>query len=357
MYPCLYLASSTIQSEKQILRSKSSKQSMLTSLLEEKSNSSTSQEKSEAPGHSSSKQEIFGAVSYHHGEFPDELMEDESYGRLSVEESMAPGGLPKEEGVAHESEQDTPGGLPKEEGVARESEQDTPGDLPKEEGVACESEQDTPGDLPKEEGVVRESEQDTPGGLPKEEGVARESEQDTPGDLPKKEGVARESEQDTPGDLPKEEGVALEGLRELEVRSGLPSGAAPGCILLEENEVVTSSPCTEEVPMWMRTLNLTGNDKVLLEHGGCLNDQIIFSAQKLLQNNFPNIQGWQSTHCSYANQLFKPITDGAEYAQILLTRGNHWITVSNILRHNQRRVGGTFVAIYDSLRGLYIEHK
>ena len=131
MYPCLYLASSTIQSEKQILRSKSSKQSMLTSLLEEKSNSSTSQEKSEAPGHSSSKQEIFGAVSYHHEEFPDELMEDESYGRLSVEESMAPGGLPKEEGVAHESEQDTPGGLPKEEGVARESEQDTPGGLPK----------------------------------------------------------------------------------------------------------------------------------------------------------------------------------------------------------------------------------
>ena len=303
MYPCLYLASSTIQSEKQILRSKSSKQSMLTSLLEEKSNSSTSQEKSEAPGHSSSKQEIFGAVSYHHEEFPDELMEDESYGRLSVEESMAPGGLPKEEGVA------------------------------------------------------RESEQDTPGGLPKEEGVARESEQDTPGGLPKEEGVARESEQDTPGDLPKEEGVALEGLRELEVHSGLPSGAAPGCIMLEENEVVTSSPCTEEVPMWMRTLNLTGNDKVLLEHGGCLNDQIIFSAQKLLQNNFPNIQGWQSTHCSYANQLFKPITDGAEYVQILLTRGNHWITVSNIPRHNQRRVGGTFVAIYDSLRGLYIEHK
>ena len=35
------LASSTIQSEKQILRSKSSKRSMLTSLLEEKSNSST----------------------------------------------------------------------------------------------------------------------------------------------------------------------------------------------------------------------------------------------------------------------------------------------------------------------------
>ena len=208
MYPCLYSASSTIQSEKQILRSKSSKRSMLTSLLEEKSNSSTSQEKSEAPGQSSSKQEIFGVVSYHHEEFPDELMEDESYGRLSVEESMAPGGLPKEEGVAHESEQDTPGGLPK------------------------------------------------------------------------KEGVAHESEQDTPGDLPKEEGVALEGLRELEVRSGLPSGAAPGCILLEENEVVTSCPCTEEVPMWMRTLNLTGNDKVLLEHGGCLNDQIIFSAQK-----------------------------------------------------------------------------
>ena len=212
-------------------------------------------------------------------------MEDESYGRLSVEESMAPGGLPKEEGVAHESEQDTPG------------------------------------------------------------------------DLPKEEGVAHESEQDTPGDLPKEEGVALEGLRELEVRSGLPSGAAPGCILLEENEVVTSSPCTEEVPMWMHILNLTGNDKVLLEHGGCLNDQIIFSVQKLLQNNFPNIQGWQSTHCSYANQLFKPITDGAEYVQILLTRGNHWITVSNILRHNQRRVGGTLVAIYYSLRGLYIEHK
>ena len=223
---------------------------------------------------------------YHHEEFPDELMEDESYGRLSVEESVAPGGLPKEEGVAHESEQDTPGDLPKEEGVAHESEQDTPGDLPKEEGVAHESEQDTPGDLPKEEGV------------------AHESEQDTPGDLPKEEGVAHESEQDTPGDVPKEEGVALEGLRELEVRSGLPSGAAPGCILLEENEVVTSSPCTEEVPMWMRTLNLTGNDKVLLEHRGCLNDQIIFSTQKLLQNNFPNIQGWQSTHCNYANQLF-----------------------------------------------------
>ena len=52
------LASSTIQYEKQILRSKYSKRSMLTSLLEEKSNSSTSQEKSEAPGHSSSKQEI-----------------------------------------------------------------------------------------------------------------------------------------------------------------------------------------------------------------------------------------------------------------------------------------------------------
>ena len=140
-------------------------------------------------------------------------------------------------------------------------------------------------------GRLSEEESVAPGGLPKEEGVAHESEPDTPGDLPKEEGVAHESEQDTPGDLPKEEGVALEGLRGLEVRSGLPSGTAPGCILLEENEVVTSSPCTEEVPMWMHTLNLTGNDKVLLEHGGCLNDQIIFFCTKIAAEQLPKYSG------------------------------------------------------------------
>ena len=85
--------------------------------------------------------------------------------------------------------------------------------------------------LPKEECVAYESKQDNPGDLPKVEGVAHESEHDTPSDLPNEESVAHESEQDTPGDLPKEEGAALVTLRELEVRSGLPSGAAPGCLV------------------------------------------------------------------------------------------------------------------------------
>ena len=148
---------------------------------------------------------------------------------------------------------------------------------------------------------------------------------------------------------------------------GVASGTALGCSLLKENVAfsgnaykvveLTDSPYTKEVPMWISSLNLTESDKILLEHGGCLNDQIIFSAQKLLQNKFPGIQGWQSTHCSYTNRLFKPISDSADYIQILLTRGNHWITVSNILRYNKRPGGATFVAIYDSLRGLYIEHK
>ena len=106
--------------------------------------------------------------------------------------------------------------------------------------------------------------------------------------------------------------------------------------------------------MWIKELNLTMEDKGLIENSLCLNDQVIFAAQKVLQRSFPSIKGWQSTHCNYDNKLFKIIQNGEHYVQILLTRGNHWITVSKVLCDVSENT--TLVSVYDSLQGLYLEN-
>ncbi len=108
--------------------------------------------------------------------------------------------------------------------------------------------------------------------------------------------------------------------------------------------------------MWIREFNLTESDRKVLESNAWLNDQIIYASQKMLQQDFPSIYGWQSTHCDYLNGLFKPVPRDGKYIQIMLTRGNHWITVCNIWKELGSG-NAEFVGVYDSLRCLYLDHK
>ena len=60
--------------------------------------------------------------------------------------------------------------------------------------------------------------------------------------------------------------------------------------------------------------------------------------------------GWQATQCSSRKKLFEP-----GFIQVMFTKGNHWITVTNA--EHQSCEDATSIFIYDSLKYLTIEHK
>ena len=65
----------------------------------------------------------------------------------------------------------------------------------------------------------------------------------------------------------------------------------------------------------------------LLTFGCQLNDKHINLAQKLLRNQFPNIEGLASTLTQTKGNQGK-IASGM---QIIFCHGNHWITASNVI--------------------------
>ncbi len=122
-------------------------------------------------------------------------------------------------------------------------------------------------------------------------------------------------------------------------------------------EVSDSPSKHEHIIMWIRILNLTVKDKQIVDGNGWCNDQIIYSAQKLLELKFPNIMGWQSPQFSCKKNLFTKVPRGVKFIQIMLTRGNHWITVSNVEENFSSVEEPPAAQLYDSLRSINIDSK
>ena len=79
----------------------------------------------------------------------------------------------------------------------------------------------------------------------------------------------------------------------------------------------------------LKGINLTEVDKTRLMSGQELSDNHINFTQELLQTQFPHISGLQSTLVLDKYQHQKgPVT--STYLQIIHTRGNLWIVVTNI---------------------------
>jgi len=72
-------------------------------------------------------------------------------------------------------------------------------------------------------------------------------------------------------------------------------------------------------------VTLKSSEKLLLLEGDELNDKIINAAQKMLINQFPSLQGLQSTLVQYYLGFWKE-----KYLQIIHFQSSHWITVTTI---------------------------
>ena len=83
------------------------------------------------------------------------------------------------------------------------------------------------------------------------------------------------------------------------------------------------------------------NDKVDILQGKWLTDNILFSAEQLLHQQFPAISGLQDPYLQ--RTLTFEVQKNKEFVQCLNMRGNHWITVSSV-----GCKAGT-VRVYDSM--------
>ena len=101
---------------------------------------------------------------------------------------------------------------------------------------------------------------------------------------------------------------------------------------------------------WIEVLKNT--DKCLLQGGYWLNDRLINAAMTLLRNETyeKNIGGHQDVIIA-DDQGFHCSDSGQGFVQIVNVRGNHWVTVSNLLNTPG------ITCVYDSLHALSIKPK
>ena len=107
----------------------------------------------------------------------------------------------------------------------------------------------------------------------------------------------------------------------------------------------------EKTDYWLKDLDLTFNDKLILQSSEWLNDSLIFAAQMLLKKQSNGILGWKSTQCAKraGKEKFPPIPQGTPFIQILHVSDNHWITVSNInIKLSKTAHSQDSVSVYDS---------
>ena len=118
---------------------------------------------------------------------------------------------------------------------------------------------------------------------------------------------------------------------------------------IDQPILISSSPMKEEPSYWLKHLDLTFSDKLVLQSSAWLNDAIIFAAQVLLKKQSDGICGWKSTQCSkrVGEEKFPRIPQGAPFVQILHVSNNHWITVSNI-KQGTHTPYPDVVRVYDS---------
>ena len=90
---------------------------------------------------------------------------------------------------------------------------------------------------------------------------------------------------------------------------------------------------------------LTEADKDAIISGKTLTDLHINVAQELLKRQFPHFSGLQSTLLLSKCQK---VTVTAAHAQIIHSRGNHWVVASNIGPH-QRTISEILLSFHSLL--------
>uniref|UniRef100_A0A1X7TR33 Uncharacterized protein n=1 Tax=Amphimedon queenslandica TaxID=400682 RepID=A0A1X7TR33_AMPQE len=98
---------------------------------------------------------------------------------------------------------------------------------------------------------------------------------------------------------------------------------------------------------WVRhgRFKLTVDEKVIIESGGILNGKHINFAQHLLKSQFPETQGLDSTLLQ--NRL--KLNSHQSVVQILHSRTNHWIVVSNLPAAEADRMMFVYDSIYTDI--------
>ena len=80
---------------------------------------------------------------------------------------------------------------------------------------------------------------------------------------------------------------------------------------------------------WIPELFLQQKQRNLLHTGEPLDDAVINAAQRLLQQQFPQIKGLQPTVYSQAVHKFQEVPEGSESIQIHHTGAFHWETMQH----------------------------
>ena len=115
----------------------------------------------------------------------------------------------------------------------------------------------------------------------------------------------------------------------------------PKRIRLEEDSPGQDSEVTETVWLALKGCNimLSLTDKGVIENGKQLNDKHINFAQALLTTQYATVEGLKSTLYQWRFKL----DCTKRLVQILHTRGNHWIVISNV------ECGTGKISVYDTL--------
>lgn len=114
----------------------------------------------------------------------------------------------------------------------------------------------------------------------------------------------------------------------------------------------TRSKIPQNVAYWIEVLILKNTDKSLFQGGYWLNDRLINTAMTLLRNETyaKNIGGLQDVIIA-EDQGFHCSDSGQGFVEIVHLRGNHWLTVSNLLNTPG------ITCVYDSLHALNVKPK
>ena len=101
--------------------------------------------------------------------------------------------------------------------------------------------------------------------------------------------------------------------------------------------IISDSPCSPTV-YWIAKLNLTPDDRAILQEGGQLNDKIIAGVGMILESQFPELPQFQLTLYTQAIENLHPAEEGSLFFHNF---SNHW-AVSHLAEGR--------VHLYDSLQ-------
>ena len=80
--------------------------------------------------------------------------------------------------------------------------------------------------------------------------------------------------------------------------------------------IISDSPCSPTV-YWIAKLNLTPDDRAIVQEGGQLNDKIIAGVGMILESQFPELPQFQLTLYTQAIENFHPAEEGSLFFHLL----------------------------------------